>query len=58
MNPVTPGLQLGRYAIRAKLGAGGMADVFLADDLQLGRRVALKSFRRRRRPIPSPDDGC
>jgi serine/threonine protein kinase/formylglycine-generating enzyme required for sulfatase activity len=42
MNPVTPGLQLGRYAIRAKLGAGGMADVFLADDLQLGRRVALK----------------
>lgn len=42
MNPVTPGLQLGRYVIRAKLGAGGMADVFLADDLQLGRRVALK----------------
>ncbi|HUE89027.1 MAG TPA: bifunctional serine/threonine-protein kinase/formylglycine-generating enzyme family protein [Vicinamibacterales bacterium] len=42
MNPVTPGLQLGRYVIRAKLGSGGMADVFLADDLQLGRRVALK----------------
>ena len=42
MNPVTPGLQLGRYIVRAKLGSGGMADVFLADDLQLGRRVALK----------------
>jgi len=42
MSPVMPGLQLGRYVIRAKLGAGGMADVFLADDLQLGRRVALK----------------
>ena len=42
LKPVTPGLQLGRYVIRARLGAGGMAEVFLADDLQLGRRVALK----------------
>ena len=42
VNPIAPGLQVGRYVIRARLGAGGMAEVFLADDTQLGRRVALK----------------
>src|SRR5512134_1223753 len=32
----------GRYAIERELGRGGMATVFLAEDLRHGRRVAVK----------------
>lgn len=36
------GRSLGPYAISARLGAGGMGEVYLAVDTRLGRKVALK----------------
>src|ERR671936_857016 len=37
----------GRYKVLSRLGAGGMADVYLAEDQQLGRKVAVKLLHRR-----------
>lgn len=37
----------GRYKVLTRIGSGGMADVFCAEDQQLGRKVALKLLHRR-----------
>ncbi len=37
-----PGARLGHYEIKSQLGAGGMGEVYLAQDTKLDRRVALK----------------
>ena len=42
---ITQGTRLGHYEIRSLIGAGGMGTVYLAEDLNLRRPVALKLLR-------------
>ena len=44
--------RIGKYSLGDSLGSGGMGEVFLATDTQLGRKVAIKLLRLRKQDDP------
>src|SRR4051794_20377475 len=50
---ITPSILGGRYRVLDRLGAGGMATVYLAEDTRLGRKVAVKRLH-----SDSPEDAA
>ena len=47
---LVPGGRLGPYEITGQIGAGGMGEVYRADDTKLNRDVAIKVLAERSAP--------
>ncbi len=55
--PLTPGMTLGKYTLRERLGAGSFGEVWRAWDNELARNVALKILHAHGRQAPSGSGG-